>query len=464
VSADRLHGGKRSSHFIYFRLRCGPCKVLGPALEEMAIKSGGAFRLVKVNSDNERPVSTSLEVKALPSVFGLKDGKILNMFQGMPESESAMKNFMMGLLLPGNKFDPPLTEADNKKFEELSKKLVKMAGAACLSFSARERLNDRISASLGDLVTQTGNVLDADKSATILRSLLSNAIQDPYNSKFRRINLANAVVASKVAEYPACVTILKSVGFVRNTEGSEMVLGKGKKVVNVAPLVVARDSIDKWVDQKRYEVAAAARKRKDEQDRVQVQLDLAARKVDEEIEESDEEESDPDVCVLHIRMDGKKKIHEISLRADDQLKTLLRKLPVAVEDDEDFQITCVAKKLTIKSTDEAIMKKTFRDLGLVPKSSLVVALGSKEQVLGTFKMVDRAAKKTKKRKGSHTMQSVGIYSKDDNAKGELIDGGGGTCYEQDVTDDEEEIIDADVEQVPIEADIDSSDDSTDEEG
>ncbi|EEC46985.1 predicted protein, partial [Phaeodactylum tricornutum CCAP 1055/1] len=54
---------------------CGPCKVLGPALEEMAIKSGGAFRLVKVNSDNERPVSTSLEVKALPSVFGLKDGK-----------------------------------------------------------------------------------------------------------------------------------------------------------------------------------------------------------------------------------------------------------------------------------------------------------------------------------------------------------------------------------------------------
>jgi hypothetical protein len=79
-------------------------------------------------------------------------------------------------------------------------------------------------------------------------------------------------------------------------------------------------------------------------------------------------------------------------------------------------------------------------------------------------MVDRAAKKTKKRKGSHTMQSVGIYSKDDNAKGELIDGGGGTCYEQDVTDDEEEIIDADVEQVPIEADIDSSDDSTDEEG
>jgi hypothetical protein len=37
------------------------------------------------------------------------------------------------------------------------------------------------------------------------------------------------------------------------------------------------------------------------------------------------------------------------------------------------------------------------------------------------------------------MQSVGIYGKDDNAKGELIDGGGGTLYEHDVTDDEEEV-------------------------
>jgi hypothetical protein len=51
--------------------------------------------------------------------------------------------------------------------------------------------------------------------------------------------------------------------------------------------------------------------------------------------------------------------------------------------------------------------------------------------------LERAAQK-KKKKGTHTMQSVGIYSKDDNAKGNLIDGGGGTWYEHDVTDDEED--------------------------
>ena len=43
-----------------------------------------------------------------------------------------------------------------------------------------------------------------------------------------------------------------------------------------------------------------------------------------------------------------------------------------------------------------------------------------------------------KKKGEHTMHSIGVYAKDDNAKGELIDGGGGVWYEHDVSDDEKE--------------------------
>ena len=39
---------------------------------------------------------------------------------------------------------------------------------------------------------------------------------------------------------------------------------------------------------------------------------------------------------------------------------------------------------------------------------------------------------------AHTMQSIGIYAKDDNNKAELIDGGGGVWYEHDVSDDEGE--------------------------
>ncbi|KAI2513952.1 thioredoxin [Fragilaria crotonensis] len=82
---------------------CGPCKALTPILEDIAIKGGGAFRLVKVNTDNERPVSAALEVTALPTIYAVRDGKIINSFQGMPSGEEMMKNFLMGLLMPGAK-------------------------------------------------------------------------------------------------------------------------------------------------------------------------------------------------------------------------------------------------------------------------------------------------------------------------------------------------------------------------
>lgn len=41
---------------------CGPCKQLGPVLENAAMKSGGMFRLAKVNSDHERGISEMLSV------------------------------------------------------------------------------------------------------------------------------------------------------------------------------------------------------------------------------------------------------------------------------------------------------------------------------------------------------------------------------------------------------------------
>jgi thiol-disulfide isomerase/thioredoxin len=419
---------------------CGPCKALGPALEEMAVKAGGVFRLVKVNSDNERPISAALEVTALPTVFGIRDGKILNMFQGMPRDQEALQNFMMGLLVAGAEFKPPLTETEKKKYAELTSKMIKMAGAACFPFSARERLQERISMRLDELTEQTGDFAQAEESIQVLRSLFSNVIRDPSATKFRSVKLDNKVIASKVAKYPACLAILKNVGF--SGDSNTLTLGKGKKIVNVAPLTVARDCIDSWLDKSRYEVAAAARRRRDEEARKRLREE-AANKKDEEVEDVESKvEVDPNACTLMLRMEGKKKIHEFALRADDPLEVVLKKIPVPIKPDDEVQITCVAKRLVIKSTDENRMKSSLRDLGLTPAASIVVNVGGKAAAdtskAGTSpKLAQRATRRKKKKKGSHTMQSVGIYAKDDNAKGELIDGGGGVLYEHDVTSDDE---------------------------
>jgi hypothetical protein len=425
-------------------------------LEEMAVKGGGVFRLVKVNSDNERPVSGALEVTALPTIFGVRDGKIVHMFQGMPKSEEMMKNFMMGLF-GAAPFSPPVTAEESAKYEELTQKLIKTAGAASFSFSARERLTDRISTMLDKLVDDE-HIEDVESSAMLLRTLLNNVVKNPYEQKYRKVNLANSLISSKIGGSTSALAILKSVGFSRSA--NEMYLHKGKKVINVAPIVVAKDTIEKWVQKNKAEMAAAARKRKDEMDRVKVQEELAARAAEEEEEEIEEEdEVDPTACNLKLRLDGKKKVHEVTMHEDDPLSSVLTHLKV--ENKEEVQITCVAKRLVIKASDEEAMNKSLKDHGLMPAASIVVKVGSNKREQ-TSSLKDRSKKRRKK--GSHTMQSVGIYSKDDNNKAELIDGGGGVWYEHDVTSDdeaekEEEEVKADDETAEENDEAESSDEN-----
>ena len=146
---------------------------------------------------------------------------------------------MMGLLMPGGEanFDPPLTSTQKEKYAKLTTKLVKVAGAACFPFSARERLQDRMATQLEKLVEQTGDAFSAEESAKVVRSLVANVIRDPYATKFRTVKLSNAVVQAKVVKFPAAMAMLRGVGFASGSgDGNVLTLGAGKKVVNVAPL------------------------------------------------------------------------------------------------------------------------------------------------------------------------------------------------------------------------------------
>jgi len=407
---------------------CGPCKALAPALEDMAIKAGGMFRLVKLNSDNEKPVSQALEVTALPTVFGISEGKIVHMFQGMPKSSEAMQNFMMGLF-GAAQFNPSVTAEQMEKYKELTNKLIKTASAASFSFSMRERLTDRVTTKM-DAIVKDETVEDVEGSARLLKTFLNNIINNPYEDKFRKINLANKIVSAKIGQNKSCLAVLKSVGFTKT--GTDMFYKADKRVVNIAPLVVAKDTIEKWIQRNRKEMAAAARKRKDELDRA----NLVFEEEEEEELDVEVEEVDPTACKLKLRLDGKNKVHEVTLHQDDPLSKILEELKVDTEEEE-VQITCVAKRLVVKTSDTEAMAKTLAEHRLMPAANVVVKIGSTAKV-DIEAMKERAAEKRAKKTGSHTMQSIGVYATEDNNKSELIDGGGGVLYEHDITDDEDE--------------------------
>ncbi|WP_435165293.1 thioredoxin [Falsirhodobacter sp. 1013] len=57
---------------------CGPCRQIGPALEELAVEYAGKVKIVKVNVD-ENPVSPAeLGVRGIPALFMFKDGQVVS--------------------------------------------------------------------------------------------------------------------------------------------------------------------------------------------------------------------------------------------------------------------------------------------------------------------------------------------------------------------------------------------------
>lgn len=67
---------------------CGPCKMLGPVLDEIAAEKGGDVKIVKVNVESEEALSVQYGIKYLPSLYYFKDGELKHKSSGVsPKSE-----------------------------------------------------------------------------------------------------------------------------------------------------------------------------------------------------------------------------------------------------------------------------------------------------------------------------------------------------------------------------------------
>jgi thioredoxin 2 len=56
---------------------CGPCRMVSPALEQLATERAGRLKLVKVDVDEAPELSRRFEVRAVPTLMVLRDGAVL---------------------------------------------------------------------------------------------------------------------------------------------------------------------------------------------------------------------------------------------------------------------------------------------------------------------------------------------------------------------------------------------------
>ena len=69
---------------------CGPCRMVGPVVEDVASETVGAAIVGKINVDEEPGLAQSFRVMSIPTLVVMKDGKVVNSQVGAKSKQAIL--------------------------------------------------------------------------------------------------------------------------------------------------------------------------------------------------------------------------------------------------------------------------------------------------------------------------------------------------------------------------------------
>ena len=67
---------------------CGPCKMLGPILEEISVDLKDKLQVVKVNLDENQDLAMKYSIRSIPTLLLFKEGELVDTKVGLlPKSD-----------------------------------------------------------------------------------------------------------------------------------------------------------------------------------------------------------------------------------------------------------------------------------------------------------------------------------------------------------------------------------------
>lgn len=61
---------------------CGPCRMVGPIMDQLARESNGRYRIAKLNVDENPRTATQFQIQSIPTMLLFKDGKLIDRLIG----------------------------------------------------------------------------------------------------------------------------------------------------------------------------------------------------------------------------------------------------------------------------------------------------------------------------------------------------------------------------------------------
>ncbi|MBR52006.1 MAG: thioredoxin [Gammaproteobacteria bacterium] len=72
---------------------CGPCKMIGPILEELAVEMDGKIKIVKLDVDSNSQTAMNYSIRSIPTLIIISNGAVQAQHIGAA-SKSQLENFI----------------------------------------------------------------------------------------------------------------------------------------------------------------------------------------------------------------------------------------------------------------------------------------------------------------------------------------------------------------------------------
>lgn len=70
---------------------CGPCRMLGPILDQLATEKGGSVKVAKVNVDESPALAAQYNVRSIPMILFIKGGEVKETVVGVQSKDALIR-------------------------------------------------------------------------------------------------------------------------------------------------------------------------------------------------------------------------------------------------------------------------------------------------------------------------------------------------------------------------------------